>query len=78
MIFEFNWLVNQSTAVKIETSLKQPKNIFDLFKFSFYAPTSVALTLTKVLSPFPFLNSTRPSVSANNVKSLPTPTFLPG
>src|SRR6186713_1590130 len=35
MIFEFNWLVNQFTAVKIETSLKQPKNIFDLFKFSF-------------------------------------------
>jgi hypothetical protein len=32
IFFEFNWLVNQFTTVKIEISLKQPKNIFELFQ----------------------------------------------
>ena len=32
IVFEFNWLVNQFTVVKIEISFKQPKKSFDLFK----------------------------------------------
>ena len=38
IFFEFNWLVNQFTTVKIETSLKQPKNflIYSNFFLSSY------------------------------------------
>jgi len=35
MFFEFKWLVNQFTTIKIETSSEQPKNIFELFQIFF-------------------------------------------
>jgi C4-dicarboxylate transporter len=66
---DFYILVNNTLKIKI---------LFGTTKNIFYAVATAGKTDTVVLSAFPFLNSTIPSDNANKVKSVPTPTFLPG
>lgn len=65
------------TTKKRPTISCQPSQKINLFKCYAFA-VSIATTETKERLSFFLRNSTKPSVKANKVWSLPIPTFAPG
>ena len=69
---------NGLTIVKITIILYYPNFFSTKFETEGNGYASAGITETYILSFLPLRNATTPSLNANKVKSLPTPTFLPG